>query len=105
MPLRSIVDYTQTIGYKISWELADILQPLVGKTTPCSKFTGIGERNDKDKSRRRRTDVLSLFTKTPIKEACEIIRKRLENDKTVQKRTNLSVDNMMEQLTSILWTA
>jgi len=43
--LRPTVDYTHTIGYKVYRELAEILQPLVGKTTPCSKFTGIGERN------------------------------------------------------------
>ena len=47
-------------------------------------------------------DVVSLFTKTPIKEACEIIRKRLENDKTLKKRTNLDVDNIMELLKFVL---
>ena len=40
-----------------------------------------------------------LFTKTSIKEACDVIRKRLENDKTLKKRTNLSVNNITELLT------
>ena len=31
-PLRPIVDYTQTIAYRLSRAIADILQPLVGKT-------------------------------------------------------------------------
>ena len=47
-------------------------------------------------------DVMSLFTKTPIKEACEIIRKRLENDKKLKKRTNLNVDDIMELLKFVL---
>jgi len=52
VPLRPIVDYTQTIGYKVSRELADILQPLFGKNrTPCNNSTGIGELNDNSKSR------------------------------------------------------
>ena len=49
-------------------------------------------------------DVVSLFTKTQIKEACEIIRKRLENDKTLKKRTNLNVDDIMELLKFVLET-
>ena len=32
VPLRPFVDYTQTIAYIVSRELANILQPLVGKT-------------------------------------------------------------------------
>ena len=39
-----------------------------------------------------------------IKEACEVIRKRLENDETLKKRTNLNVDNFTELLTFVLWT-
>ena len=49
-------------------------------------------------------DVVSLFTKTPIKEACEIIRKSLENDKTQKKRTYLNVDDIMELLKFVLET-
>ena len=49
-------------------------------------------------------DVMSLLMKTPIKEACEVIRKRLENDKILRKRTNLNVDNIMELLIFVLWT-
>ena len=49
-------------------------------------------------------DVVLLFMKTPIKEACEIIRKRLENDKKLKKRTNLNVDDIMELLKFVLET-
>ena len=47
-------------------------------------------------------DVVSLFTKTPIKEAFEIIRKRVENDKAQKKRTNLNIDDIMELLKFVL---
>ena len=49
-------------------------------------------------------DVVSLFTKTPIKEECEIITKRLENDKTLKKITNLNIDDIMELLKFVLET-
>ena len=32
-PLRPIVDYTGSIGYNVSRSLADLLAPVVGKTT------------------------------------------------------------------------
>ena len=47
---------------------------------------------------------MSLFTKTSIKEACEIITIRLQNDKTLKKRTNLNVDDIMELLKFVLET-
>ena len=92
VPLRPIVDYTQTIAYRVSRELANILQPLVGKT---EHHTENSQELVKEMTKLRveegesfvSYDVVSLFTKTPIKEACEIIRKRLENDKTLKKRT------------------
>jgi len=42
--------------------------------------------------------------KTPIREACEVMKKRQENDKTLKKKTNLNVYNIMELLIFILWT-
>ena len=87
MPLRPIYDYTQTIGYKVSQELADILQPLVGKTDHHAANT---QELVKEKTRVEERqpfvsyDVISLFTKTPMKGACEGFRKELENDKTLK---------------------
>lgn len=43
-------------------------------------------------------DIVSLFMNTHIKEACDVIRKRLEHDKTLKKRINLTVENIMELL-------
>ena len=109
VPLRPIVDYTQTIAYRVSRELANILQPLVGKT---EHHTENSQELVKEMTKLRveegesfvSYDVVSLFTKTPIKEACEIIRKRLENDKTLKKRTYLNVDDIMELLKFVLET-
>ena len=44
-------------------------------------------------------DVVNLFTKTPVDPTLKIVRKRLEADKTLKKRTQLTVDNIMELLT------
>ena len=109
VPLRPIVDYTQTIAYRVSRELANILQPLVGKT---EHHTENSQELVKEMTKLRveegesfvSYDVVSLFTKTPIKETCEIIRKRLENDKTLKKRTNVNVDDIMELLIFVLET-
>ena len=109
MSLRPIVDYPQTIAYRVSRELANILQPLVGKT---EYHTENSQELVKEMTKLRVEegesfvpyDVVSLFTKTPIKEACEIITKRLKNDKTLKKRTNLNVDDIMELLTFFLET-
>ena len=109
VPLRPIVDYTQTIAYRVSRELANILHPLVGKT---EHHTENSQELVKEMTKLTveegesfvSYDVVSLFTKTPIKEAFEIIRKRLENDKTLKKRTNVNVDDIMELLIFVLET-
>ncbi len=49
-------------------------------------------------------DVISLFTKTPIKEALDIIRQRLENDTTLKDRTKLEVDDIINLLKFVLTT-
>ena len=75
--------------------------------TPHRKLSTTGERNDKAENGRRKENHLChmmLFTKTPIKEACEVIRKRLESDKTLKKRTNLTIDDIMELLKFVLET-
>ena len=74
--LRPIVDYTQTIGYKVSRELANILQPLVGKTEHhAANSQELVNEITKVKLEEGESfvsyDVVSLFTKNPIKEACE----------------------------------
>ena len=40
-------------------------------------------------------DVKALFTSVPIQPAIDVIRKRLEEDKELQKRTNMSVQHIV----------
>ena len=108
-PLRPIVDYTGSIGYNVSRALADILAPLVGKTV-----FHVQNSNDLVKSLQNVTlaedemfashDVVSLFTNTPIPQSIEIIRRRLQNDKTLRKRTFLEVADIIELLEFVLST-
>jgi hypothetical protein len=49
-------------------------------------------------------DVTSLFTKTPIPQALDIIRHRLGQDRTLKQRTKLTVDDIMQLLTFIAHT-
>ncbi len=49
-------------------------------------------------------DVISLFTKVPIEKALQIIREKLEKDKSWREKTNLTVDDIIELLEFILTT-
>ena len=49
-------------------------------------------------------DVVSLFTNTPIDQALQVIREKLENDLTLKKRTLLKPDDIMELCEFILTT-
>ncbi len=49
-------------------------------------------------------DVVALFTNTPIPETLDIVRSRLENDKTLKNRTRLTVDDIIELLGLVLNT-
>ena len=49
-------------------------------------------------------DMVSLFMNTPIDKALQIIRDRLNNDKTLKKRTLLNPDDVMDLFEFILTT-
>ena len=77
-PLRLIVDYTGTIMYETSRELAVILGPLVGLTQHHAKNSkelaeDISGIMIDDGEEFVSHDVISLFTNTPIDKALEII--------------------------------
>jgi hypothetical protein len=108
-PLRPIVDYTGSIGYKTSRALADLLQPLVGKTKHHVN-------NSKDFSEEVATvliedgdifishDVVSLFTNVPIDKALDVIKERLLNDRSLKDRSNLQAGDIIKLLEFILTT-
>ena len=108
-PLRPIVDYTGTIAYKVSRDLADILQPLVGKTeyhVENSKdfVKDIKQLKIEEDECFVSYDVVSLFTKTPVHGALTSIRSRLEKDKTLKKRTKLTATDIISLLKFVLET-
>ena len=74
-----------------SRDLANLIQPLLGKTEHhtensqelVKKMTGLKVKEGESFV----SYDVSLFTKTPIKETCEVIREILDNDKILNKRT------------------
>ena len=49
-------------------------------------------------------DVVSLFTNIPVPEMIAVIKRKLEEDTGLKKRTNLDVDDIIELLDLILNT-
>jgi len=78
-PLRPIVDYTGSIGYRTSRALANILAPLVGKSDHhlnnskhiVKEMISVMVEEDEIFISH---DVVSLFTNTPIHLALQVIR-------------------------------
>ncbi|XP_072051475.1 uncharacterized protein [Amphiura filiformis] len=107
--VRPIVDYTGTIAYQTSRALADILAPLVGGTehhVNNSKHLAeeMAEVMIEEGEIFNSHDVVSLFTNTPIEKSLEVIKSRLEADKTLKKRTLLSVTDVLDLLRFVLTT-
>ena len=108
-PLRPIVDYTRSIGYNVSQALAELLVPLIGKTKYHVKNVKHLADELKDLKLDEEDmfvshDVVSLFTNTPISQSTEIIKNRLQKDKSLKKRTLLTPDDIVELLNFILTT-
>ena len=108
-PLRPIVDYTGSIGYNVSRSLADLLAPIVGKTTHnitnskhlASEMACVMIEQDEMFLSH---DVMSLFTNTAIDDTLHVIRKRLEEDATLKLGTQLQVGDIMEVLQFVVTT-
>ncbi|XP_072039336.1 uncharacterized protein [Amphiura filiformis] len=108
-PIRPIVDYTGSIAYQTSKALAEILAPLVGKSEHhvinskalAEEMTAV-MIDDGDILNSH--DVVSLFTNTPIDKSLDIIKSRLESDKSLKDRTKLSADDIIQLLRFVLTT-
>ena len=85
VPLRPIISRRGAATYESAKELARILKPLVGKSPHHV-------HNTQD------CDVHSLFTSIPTDSAIIIIRKHLEQDKDLHKRTNMTVNHICSLL-------
>ena len=100
-PLRPIVDFTGSIGYNVAKSLADILSPLVGQSehhvlnskTLAEDLKDVRLSEDEILNSH---DVVALFTSTPIDLTLKIIKDKLTGDRDLQKRTLLSVEDIIE---------
>ena len=100
-PLRPIVDFTGSIGYNVAKSLAEIYSPLVGQTEHHvlnSKTLAEDLKDVKldDDEILNSHDVVALFTSTPIDLTLQIIRDRLVEDRDLNKRTLLDIDDLLE---------
>ncbi|XP_072041389.1 uncharacterized protein [Amphiura filiformis] len=107
--VRPIVDYTGSIAYQTSRALADILSPFVGGTDHHVKNSkhlaeGLAEVIIEEGEIFNSHDVVSLFTNTPIDESLNVIKIRLQQDKTLKNRTLLAVDDVIDLLRFVLTT-
>ena len=106
-PLPLIIDNTGSTGYNVSRSLADIISPIVGNMehhVMNSKQLADDLKDIKleEDGYLISHDVVSLFTNTPADLTMDIIRKRLEQDPNLNKRTRLTVEDIMELVELIL---
>ena len=103
IPLRPIVSSIGAVSYETSKELARILKPLVGRSIYHIHNTQDFIQQIKDIKLQEDQcmvsfDVKALFTSVPIKPAINTIKKLLEDDPELHKRTSLSVKNITSLL-------
>jgi hypothetical protein len=108
-PGRAVVDQTGDPTYIICDTLTKILSPLssasksfVSNSTELKKQLQKVEI-DRD-CRLASLDVVSLYPSIPIEKALECTRLRLENDHTLEGRTDWSIENIMKILRLCLIT-
>ena len=85
------MEYTDSMVYNTSIVIAD-LKPLIGKTKHHVKNTVDFSKDLRnmcilEDEIMNSHDVVSLFMKIPLNQAMSVIRKKLESDNTLHKRT------------------
>ena len=103
VPLRPIVSFVLSPSYQLSKFLARMLSPLVGNSdshvNSSSEFVSfIRCQTLRPTDVLVSFDVVSLFTKVPINLARDVAQRRLQDDSTLQSRTNLSVQELIQLL-------
>ena len=98
MPLRPIVSSIEAVTYERSKELSRILKPLVGKIPyQVQKNKEFIQHLEGFKLGPDEIimsyDVKALFTSVPIQPSLNMIKKLLEEDQEVQKRTSMTVEH------------
>lgn len=98
-PLRPIVSSIGSISYNCAKYIAEILNPIVGKTEHHIKNSQqfadiIKHYRVEDDEELRSYDVSALFTSVPVDNALEIIKNKLANDNTLADRTKLTPEDV-----------
>ena len=103
---RPIVSTIGSPTYDLAKEIARILSPLAGSSE--TSITNTGEFIERLKKVDISSgdmmvsfDVVSLFTQVPLKEAMEVISTRLEQDETLEERTNIPVHDIRHLMLNI----
>ena len=99
MPLRPIISSVGSVTHATAKELTRIIKPLVGGSTHhvqnnqdfLQSIEGIQLKPDEEMMS---FDVESLFTSVPVDPSIDIIKKLLEEDRTLHQRTNMTVDQI-----------
>ena len=109
VPLRPIVSTINSPTYELARMLTKVISPLAGNTSyfvkDAAHFVQILEKEEThNDSIMVSFDVKSLFTNVPVDEALLVIRDKLEHDETMELRTPLKVESIMELLTLCLKT-
>ena len=102
-PLRPIVSSIGAVTYQTSKDLSRILKPLVGKSRRhihnnqyfLEDLKSIKLASDEVMMS---YDEKALFTSVPIKPALEVIEKLLKEDHSLQSRTSMSTQHIMDLL-------
>lgn len=97
-PLRPIVDSIGSVTYNLSKALVEIIKPLLEKTEHhCKNSKKLAQDLNNITVQKDEIlishDVVSLFTKTPVDVTLHIVKERLKEDRTLKKRTDLTVDD------------
>ena len=99
MPLRPIISSVGSVTHATAKELARIIKPLVGGSQHHVKnnmdfihsIEGIQMKTDECMMS---FDVESLFTSVPVEPSIQIIKKLLEDDKSLHLRTKMTVNQI-----------
>ena len=103
VPLRPIVSSIGSVTYGVAKELSRILKPLFGNSIHhVNKSKEFAEEIRNIKLERGECitsfDVTALYTSIPVADAIEVIKRRLEQDTELPRRTAWSPDNILKLL-------
>ena len=100
VPLRPIISTRESATYETAKELANIIKPLVGRSPHHVQNNKDFLENIKDIKLQpdeciMSYDVIALFTFIPIDPAIKTIKKHLEEDQDLTKRTSMTVNHII----------